>query len=80
MTKDEMMESDERLAEPGSLSEYAAREAALMLADNWAVSLRDGYKLDQLVGDVDDVCEHLRKWAAGLTEKALDEGAPTVRE
>lgn len=47
---------------PDHLCDFAAQAAAKELADNWSAALGDGYSLDTLLHDVDDVTRQLQEW------------------
>jgi|1_EtaG_2_1085319.scaffolds.fasta_scaffold15803_3 hypothetical protein len=48
------------------LTEWAAEEAARVLIQNWKQALQDGYELEVLLKDVDEVVDVLTEWRDGL--------------
>lgn len=58
------------LEESGALGSWAASEATKVLADNWNAALQDGWELEELVKDTDEVIKLLREWADSVLEGA----------
>lgn len=50
--------------EPGSLTEYAAADAARGLVDNWRSAVKDdpSFPVETMASDIDEVIELLKVW------------------
>lgn len=77
-SKDDMLNATEEMTQPSELAEYAARAAAEQLAGNWECALRDGYKLADLLKDVDATIIRLQEWRDSVAEIAAHETRTAV--
>jgi hypothetical protein len=66
ITKAEMLGLVDEINEPAGLTEYAARAAAEMLAENWEASIRDNYPGSFIENDISQIDELLQKFGAAI--------------
>ncbi len=72
-TKEELLNLVEEIGEPGELTQFAARAAADELVSNWVDALKGDYVLADLLTDMDETVELLRR-----LRKKLDAGIDSV--
>ena len=73
LQKEDLLSMSEEIGEPAELAQFAARGAANWLVSNWVDALKSDYVLANLLTDIDETIEILRRW-----KEKLDAGIDTV--